>query len=103
MQDSVGESLQKIRAIIEAAERGIVIDEPDLLHGKQVIHDLLNEDCVMPATISEVSRSWKSIECSVAPLIRYGAAKLDSEVEVALLEHARAAYQDIEAALLRGR
>jgi hypothetical protein len=95
MRDVAVDFLQRVRSIIEAAERGLV-REDDLAAGRQSMNELLEQDWVMPRAVSEVSIQWRLIEDSLRT-IREGQAGVQSPAEE--LQAAWTAYREIEEVL----
>ncbi len=95
MQDVAVDFLRRVRSIIEAAERGLVREE-DLAAGRNSMNELLEQDWVMPRSVSEVSMRWKLIEESLRTILE-GQAGAQSPAEE--LQAAWTAYRDIEEVL----
>ena len=92
MRDVAADFLQRIRSIIEAAERGLV-REDDLAAGRQSMNELLEQDWMMPRAVSEVSIHWRLIEDSLRTNPE-GQAGVQSPTEE--LQAAWTAYREIE-------
>ena len=95
MRDVAADFLQRIRSIIEAAERGLV-REDDLAAGRHSMNELLEQDWVMPRAVSEVSIHWRLIEDSLRTILE-GQAGVQSPAEE--LQAAWTAYRKIEEVL----
>ena len=95
MRDVAVDFLQRVRSIIEAAERGLV-SEDDLAAGRQSMNELLEQDWVMPRAVSEVSIHWRLIEDSLRTILE-GQAGVQSSTEE--LQAAWTAYREIEEVL----
>ena len=87
--------LQRVRSIIEAAERGLV-REDDLSAGRTSMNELLEQDWVMPRAVSDVSIHWRLIEDSLRTILK---GKADAQTSTEELQAAWTAYRDIEDAL----
>ena len=95
MQDIAVNFLRRSRAIIEAAERGLVTEE-ELTAGRNSMNELLEQDWVMPRAVSEVSIHWKLIEESLRTILE---GKSSTQTSADELQAAWTAYNNIENAL----
>jgi len=87
------EFLQRVRSIIEAAERGGLVTEDDLSAGRTSMNELLEQDWVMPRAVSDVSIHWRLIEDSLRTILK---GKADAQTSTEELQAAWTAYRDIE-------
>jgi len=92
MQDAALNFLCHTRSLIEAAERGLIVDE-DLVAGRNAVNELLELDWVMPRVVAHVSMQWKVIEEALtAARANRATAQMPSEY----LQAAWTAYRDLE-------
>ncbi len=92
MQDVAVDFLQRVRSIIEKAERGL-LTEDDLASAYKSMNELLELDWVMPRAVSEVSIHWKMIEESLRSILE---GRTDAQTSSEALEAAWSAYRGIE-------